>query len=100
MKQGIQFQGLRWRILLPGLLLAGGLGAASAQTSQPAITSVRQDGTNIIVTTSVPSGLRRVTLESRERLRAGSWEPRAGSRLDGTGGVITVRVAGWRQPGM
>src|SRR5438552_5399028 len=92
MKTGIQSQGLRWRILLEGLLLAGGLGAASAQISQPAITSVRQEGTNIVVTTSVPSGLRRVTLECRERLGAGSWEPRAVSRSDGTGGVITFRV--------
>jgi hypothetical protein len=58
----------------------------------PAITSVRVEATNLLVTASVPEGLRRVTLESRDRLGGGGWEPRVVARLDGSGGSVTFRL--------
>jgi hypothetical protein len=45
-----------------------------------------------VVTARVPAGIKRVTLECRRRLGAGTWEPRAVARLDGSGGEITLRV--------
>ncbi len=45
-----------------------------------------------MVTTQVPAGIRRVTLECRSRLGASSWEPRAVTRLDGSGGPVTFRI--------
>lgn len=47
----------------------------------------------MVVTAHVPPGIRRITLESRERFGRGTWEPRAVSRLDGSGGQITFRLA-------
>ncbi len=64
---------------------------AIANTS-PAITAIRIESTNILVSVRVPEGLRRVTLEARERLGRGAWEPRSVARLDGTGGSITFRL--------
>ncbi len=58
----------------------------------PAITAIRVESTNVVVTVRVPAGLRRVTLEARERLGRGAWEPRSVARLDGTGGSITFRL--------
>ncbi|HXT39578.1 MAG TPA: beta-propeller domain-containing protein [Candidatus Angelobacter sp.] len=58
----------------------------------PSITSIRLDGTNVVVTAQVPAGIHRVTLECRSRLGAGTWEPRAVTRLDGTGGEVTFLV--------
>src|SRR5437867_1092148 len=65
---------------------------AFSQTISPTITSVRLDGTNVTATVRVPSGVRKVTLECRDRLGAGSWEPRAVSRLDGAGGTLTFSL--------
>lgn len=67
-------------------------GPVRAQTDQPVITAVRAEGTNLVVTARVPAGLRRVTLECRDRLGARSWEPRAVARLDGAGGTVTFRL--------
>src|SRR5262245_17624083 len=65
---------------------------AFSQTTSPTITSVRLDGTNISAMGRVPSGVRKVTLECRDRLGAGSWEPRAVARLDGTGDTLTFTL--------
>jgi len=46
----------------------------------------------VVVTAQVPTGIRRVTLECRNRFGAGSWEPRGVTRLDGSGGSVTFRV--------
>lgn len=40
----------------------------------------------------VPPGVLRVTLEGRDRLGPGGWQPRAVTRLDGAGGEITLRL--------
>lgn len=65
---------------------------AFSQTTSPTISSVRLDGTNISAIVRVPSGVRKVTLECRDRFGAGSWEPRAVSRLDGAGGTLTFTL--------
>src|SRR5262245_23447199 len=66
--------------------------AIPAESTVPMIRSVRLEGTNVVVTARVPSGAVRVTLECRDRLGLGSWEPRAVTRLDGTGGEVTIRL--------
>src|SRR5881392_1795971 len=73
------------------LFLSSHFVSASPEDS-PAITSVRLEGTNVVVTAQVPPGIQRVTLECRGRLGAGSWEPRALTRLNGSGGEVTFRV--------
>ena len=68
------------------------LSQEAAEITSPVIRSVRLEGTNVVVTAYVPSGVMRVTLEGRERLGPGGWEPRAVTRLDGTGGEVTIRL--------
>ena len=96
MKTGCS-QGQRRRGVFGGLLLFAALGAASGQLSQPTITSIARQGTDIVVSASVPTGLCRLTLECRQRLGAGSWEPRAVSRLDGNSSSISFRLPLSRQ---
>lgn len=48
-----------------------------------AITHVRVESAEVVVTVAVPPGVRKVTLESRTRLGAGTWVPRAVQRLEG-----------------
>src|SRR5438309_7935897 len=74
-----------------GLFLASYFLSASHEDS-PAITSIRLEGTNVVITAQAPAGIKRVTLECRGRLGAGSWEPRAVTRLDGAGGEVTFQV--------
>src|SRR5262245_34858737 len=63
-----------------------------AQTPTSVITSVGLEGTNVVVIAQVPVGTRRVTLECRQRLGLGTWEPRAVARLDGTSTEATFRL--------
>ncbi len=81
--------------LLAGVPVESPLRAASelVQLEQPVITDVRTDATNIIVSVNVPSGVTKVTLESRSRLGAGTWAPAAVQRLqDRQGGTITFTL--------
>jgi hypothetical protein len=85
--------------LLAGVLAEAPLGAASLPTSdsvtleQPVITDVRTDATNVIVSVNVPSGVTKITLESRSRLGAGTWAPAAVQRLqDRQGGILTFTL--------
>src|SRR5262245_30825576 len=71
---------------------AAELTPAHAQETQPVITDVRVERTNVVINTRVPAGIRRVTLECRDRLGLGTWEPRAVQRTDGAGGVVTFRL--------
>lgn len=76
---------------LTALVLALFSVAAFAE-DPPQITDVRLEGTNIVVVAKIPAGLRKVTLESRPRLGAGTWVPQTVARLDGTGGEWTFRL--------
>ncbi len=79
--------------LLCGLVLWGSAGVSSlSAASSPVITSIRQTGTNVLVSVSVPAGIERITLESRERLGPGGWAPRIVARLDQAGGERTFSM--------
>jgi len=82
----------RWFALVP-LLASLANTPARAQSTAPTITSAQLEGTNLVVTVQVPPGLLRVSLECRDRLGDGAWEPRAVARLDGSGGPVTFRLA-------
>src|ERR1051326_4546130 len=84
------FQSIGW-LLGIGFVLAGNSLSASPE-DQPVITSIHVQGNNVVVTAQVPAGIKRVTLEGRSRLGAGSWEPRAVTRLEGGGGQVTFRL--------
>ena len=86
---------LRLALVLP--IVAFAMAQAIGQTQGPVITSARLEGTNIVVTVSVPDGIRRVTLECRDRLSGGTWAPRSVSRLDSSGGIVTFRLPRSRQ---
>src|SRR6266511_3740243 len=59
---------------------------------QPVITSVRLEGTNLVVTARVPEGTKRLTLECRNRLGSGSWVPRSVARLQASSAEVTLRI--------
>ncbi|MCF7668464.1 MAG: beta-propeller domain-containing protein [Verrucomicrobia bacterium] len=59
---------------------------------EPVISSIEIEGTNVVVTAQIPEGIKKVTLESRERLGDGAWVPRKVVRLDGTGGEVEITV--------
>jgi hypothetical protein len=89
---------LAWRFLRLSLLLVMCVEVPSrAQLTETTITDVRVEQTNLVVTAFVAPGIRRLTLECRERLGLGTWEPRAVKRTDGAGGVVTFRVPRSRQ---
>src|SRR5258708_6031121 len=64
-----------------------------ATESVPLITSIRLEGTNVVVVASVPADITKVTLESCRRLGGDAWTPKALGRLDGAGGELTFRLA-------
>jgi hypothetical protein len=81
----------------PGFWLAAFLGLSlltwSAEAaSSPRITSIQLEDGQLLVTVSVPSGLRKVTIESRPRLGPGGWEPRRVARLSGEGEDVLFRL--------
>lgn len=72
-------------ISLPCMLVAG--------DTQPVITGVRLEGTNVVVQVQVPAGLKKVMLQGRERLGKGAWVPRAVKRItNATGGVVEFKL--------
>src|SRR6266487_1037889 len=64
-----------------------------ATESVALITSIRLEGTNVVVVASVPADITKVTLESCRRLGGEAWTPKAVGRLDGAGGELTFRLA-------
>ena len=62
------------------LLPAGNAPAAepSSNGNQPYIRSIHLEGTNVVVVAWVPANVQRVTLESRQRVREGAWQPGGG----------------------
>src|SRR5438445_9143684 len=87
----LSFRSCRW-LLAFELLLRVNHSLSASPEDQPVITSIRLERTKVVVTAQVPDGIRRVTLECRSRLGAGSWEPRAVTRLDGSGGPVAFRI--------
>ncbi len=84
-------------LLSAALLIAGAAGGWPARanddaTERPRIQKIELDGQTVVVTVEVPPGVKKVTLESRTRLGAGAWVPRAVQRFDGQGGVATFRL--------
>ena len=70
----------RW--LCAAVFVVVALVATQAQQSNGPKTAARISGirsvqTNLVVTVEVPTGVRRITLESRPRLGGGTWRPRA-----------------------
>src|SRR5712672_3645217 len=61
--------------------------------SVPVITSIRLDGTNVVVVASVPANISKVTLEGCRRPGGEAWTPKAVGRLNGAGGEMTFRLA-------
>jgi len=82
------------------VLLSAAPELSFSQISQPVITSIRPEPTNVLVMVRVPPGIRRVTLESRARLGAGAWVPALVAQTDGAGGVVTLRLPRGRQSEM
>jgi len=80
-----------WTCLIFGILLCVPQ-ITLAVATQPSITSIRLEKAEVIVTADVPAGIKKVTLEGRSRLGAGTWSPRAVARLDGSGGAVTFRL--------
>jgi hypothetical protein len=83
------------RLLFRFCLLAGFFVplVVHAGPDRPKISSIRLEATNVVVTVDVPSGVRRVTLECRQRLGRGAWEPRSVARTDGSATMLTFRLA-------
>lgn len=50
---------------------------SNGSKSAARISGIRSVQTNLVVTVDVPTGVRRITLESRPRLGGGTWKPRA-----------------------
>jgi hypothetical protein len=77
------------------------LGVTSAplfsQPAQPVITSIRPEGTNVVVCVSAPAGFQRITLESRACFGVGAWVPVAVAQPDSAGGTLTFRLPCARQ---
>lgn len=80
-----------WLVLLVGSS-GGVVGASLDELGQPRILSVKLDGEDLLVEVEVPEGFRRITLESRTRLKVGAWIPRAVERFDGEGATHTFRL--------
>ena len=79
----------RW---LLALLSAALVSTTSAQSASPAITSLRAEGTNLVVTAFIPPGVQRITLETSDRLGRLSWAPRAVMSPSPQGGEVTLRL--------
>ncbi len=58
----------------------------------PAITAIQADTKYITVTVAVPAGVQQVVLESRTRLEAGAWVPRAVQQVNGAS-TLTFKLA-------
>ena len=68
-------------------------GLAAPENAPPEIISVQLEVSEVVVTVRVPKGITKVTLEGRSRLGIGNWTPRAVERVDGSGGLLVIRIA-------
>jgi hypothetical protein len=75
-----------------GGLLALLLPMAGVAQDEARIAEIHLEGIEVVITVHLPDGLRKVTLESRERLGSGTWQPRAVARTDGQSTVVVFRL--------
>jgi hypothetical protein len=78
-----------WPAALCSVCLAS---TALAQSALPFITNLRTEGTNLVVSATVPAGVQRITLEASDRFGRLSWTPRAVMNPDSQGGTVTLRL--------
>jgi hypothetical protein len=79
--------------LIFSLLFSMPKGSAAPENTQPEIIGIQIQESDVVVTVQVPEGITKVTLEGRSRLGIGNWTPRAIERVDGSGGLLVIRVA-------
>ena len=80
-----------WIVVIVALVAAGT--ARASEDAEPKITGIALVEGEVVVTVSVPAGIKRVILESKTRLGRGAWIPRAVKRLDGAASAeIEFRV--------
>jgi hypothetical protein len=73
----------RMKYLVWALILGFAFFKTLAETpAEPKITSVSIQGTNVVVKVATPAGLRKVSIETRSRLEASTWAPKAVKRFD------------------
>jgi len=77
---------------MPGVVPVS-TGSAAPEDARPEIISISLEVSEVVVTVRVPKGITKVTLEGRSRLGVGSWAPRAIKRVDGSGGLLVIRIA-------
>ena len=77
---------------MPGMIPVSN-GLAAPEDSRPQIISIQLEVSEVVVTVRVPKGITKVTLEGRSRLGSGNWAPRAIKRVDGSGGLLVIRIA-------
>lgn len=82
------------------VLLLTALAHDSSKATEAVITSIRPDNTNVVVDVSIPTGVQRVTLESRARFGEGTWAPLAVRQNDGSQTTMSFRVPCSRQTEM
>lgn len=80
-------------ILALGVWLGSGAWAAEPESADTAsIRHLALEEGDVLVTVRVPSGKRRITLESRPRLGRGTWLPRDVKWTDGTAGELVFHL--------
>ena len=77
---------------MPGMIPVSN-GLAGPEDNLPEIISIQLEVSEVVVTVRVPKGITKVTLEGRSRLGKGNWAPRAVERVDGSGGLLVIRIA-------
>ena len=77
---------------MPGMIPVS-TGLAGPEDARPEIISIQLEVSEVVVTVRVPRGITKVTLEGRSRLGMGNWAPRAVERVDGSGGLLVIRIA-------
>ncbi|MDB4808118.1 beta-propeller domain-containing protein [Verrucomicrobia bacterium] len=77
---------------MPGIIPVS-TGLAGPEDARPEIISIQLEVSEVVVTVRVPRGVTKVTLEGRSRLGMGNWAPRAVERVDGSGGLLVIRIA-------
>ncbi|MBM3880073.1 MAG: hypothetical protein FJ387_10195 [Verrucomicrobia bacterium] len=82
----------RLPVSVPGAAATPSAIELALESGRPYITRIELDRAEVVVHVEVPASVRKVTLESRARLGAGTWVPRAVERTTGAG-MLVFRLA-------